>query len=314
MHLTLAEVVDNYLKYKENIKSFSRHSLRAYRSDLHGAFDLKQKVVFNEKDLWQSTREALSTWSPLSPASRNRKIACLKSFFNWLYEQGFVKTDYAPQLLCPKVPKKLPDFLSVDEVLAIIQHLNKALQLNESRLISADPTALQEAQKTKVRLLNQKTLFLLLYGAGLRISEACQLSWKDIQLKERRVLVLGKGNKQRFAMLPQFCFEHLDFMFRTRSPHSLYIFGEDPLNTRIGYEMIRQLGRAAELMHNLHPHALRHSYATHLLSSGTNLRTLQTLLGHDSLQATEKYTHLSIDHLARTVEKSHPIAKLKPSG
>jgi site-specific recombinase XerD len=83
------------------------------------------------------------------------------------------------------------------------------------------------------------------------------------------------------------------------------------LHTRIGYQMIRALGALAQLMNPLHPHALRHSFATHLLTSGANLRTLQTLLGHESLQATEKYTHLGVDHLARLIEQTHPLVKLK---
>ena len=92
---------------------------------------------------------------------------------------------------------------------------------------------------------------------------------------------------------------------------SVYVFGSLPLHTRIGYEMIRQLGALAQLMNPLHPHALRHSFATHLLTSGANLRVLQTLLGHESLQATEKYTHLSVDHLARLIDQTHPLMKMK---
>ena len=90
-----------------------------------------------------------------------------------------------------------------------------------------------------------------------------------------------------------------------------YAFGEHELNTRTAYEMIRGLGKKVGLMNPLHPHALRHSFATHLLASGANLRTLQTLLGHDSLQATEKYTHLNVDQLARLIEQTHPLAKIK---
>ena len=93
----------------------------------------------------------------------------------------------------------------------------------------------------------------------------------------------------------------------------LFVFGETALNSRKGYELIRKLGKQAGLMNPLHPHALRHSYATHLLANGANLRTLQSLLGHESLQATEKYTHLSVDHLARLIDSSHPLGKIKTS-
>jgi integrase/recombinase XerC/integrase/recombinase XerD len=90
-----------------------------------------------------------------------------------------------------------------------------------------------------------------------------------------------------------------------------YVFGEKPMDTRTGYEIIRQCGARAGLLKPLNPHALRHSFATHMLSSGTNLRVLQELLGHESLTATQKYLHLSMDSLARTMEKNHPLGKQK---
>ncbi|MEQ1724112.1 MAG: tyrosine-type recombinase/integrase, partial [Pseudobdellovibrio sp.] len=166
-------------------------------------------------------------------------------------------------------------------------------------------------KKLTHHIQNQKTLFLLLYGGGLRISEACNLKWSDINFKEKRILILGKGNKERYAVLPSFCMDHLNAMFKKRESKNTYVFGDNPLNTRTGYEYIRTIGASAGLMKPLHPHSLRHSYATHLLTSGTNLRTLQTLLGHESLQATEKYTHLSVDHLARLIEQTHPLRKIK---
>ncbi len=290
MNDTVGLLIDKYLKYQENIKSFSPLSLKSYRSDLMQVYGTKLNTVFSEADLWSETRPALNRWAPLSPASRNRKFATLKAFFGWLYEQSILEADYSNRLVCPKVPRKIPNFLSIDEVLAVLKYLNHA-------------PALPDLQK-------QKTLFLLLYGSGLRLSEACGLTWKNVNLTEKRILILGKGGKERFSILPRYSLEHLQKMKALRK-NEIYVFGEKALATRSAYEMIRQLGLAAQLMNPLHPHALRHTYATHLLSSGTNLRTLQTLLGHESLTATEKYTHLSIDHLARLVEETHPLKKIK---
>lgn len=301
--------IHNFLKYLENIESCSPLTLKAYALDLEQAFFHKTKkpthpqknnnliklseikaTAFNSgEDLWLLCRDSLTQWGRLSPASRNRKIASLKSFFNWLYSERIIDKNYADQLVCPKVPKKIPHFISVDEVISILQFLN---------------------QNSEDDIQNQKILFNLLYGGGLRISEACNLRWKDVQLENRKILILGKGQKERLIIIPETCNDILKAQ-KARNTTAEFVFGDAPLNSRKGYEYIRSLGKKAGLMNPLHPHALRHSFATHMLASGTNLRTLQTMLGHESLQATEKYTHLNIDTLARTVEVRHPLSKKK---
>ena len=297
MAYVLSDLIDKYLKHQRNINSFSELSLKAYALDLKQAFPNKQKRIQLTAEIWDEVRKSLSVWGHLSLASRNRKIATLKSFFAWLFEEKYTDVNYANQLHCPKVPQKIPHFLSVDEIIAVLKYLNIQLQKPQE-------------EKARQKLLDQKSLFLLLYGAGLRISEACSLKWKNIQLSEQKILVLGKGNKERYSILPSFCKEHFSDLQRIKNDND-FIFGELAMNSRAGYELIRSLGKAAELMNPLHPHALRHSYATHLLASGTNLRVLQKLLGHESLQATEKYTHLSVDHLSRLIDRTHPLAKLK---
>ena len=287
MNFDLDDLILKYLKYQKNINSFSDLTIKAYTLDLKQAFGNKQKSIKSAQDIWTEARSCLGSWGTLSMASRNRKIATLKSFFNWLYEQKLTETNFANQLVCPKVPRKIPHFLSVDEVISVLKYLETAPPESAS----------------------QKSLFLLLYGAGLRISEACQLQWKNMQISEQKILVLGKGNKERYSLLPSFCLQH--FENELKKNNGKYVLGQEPMNPRAGYELIRKLGAASGLMNPLHPHALRHSYATHLLASGTNLRVLQQLLGHESLQATEKYTHLSVDHLARLLDKTHPLMKLK---
>lgn len=288
MSFALHDLISKYLKYQKNINSFSDLSIKAYSLDLKQAFPVKQKSIYSSQEVWTEARSCLTAWGSLSLASRNRKIATLKSFFNWLYEQKLTETNYAHQLVCPKVPRKIPHFLSVDEVIAVLKYL---------------------ASTTGERS-TQKSLFLLLYGAGLRISEACQLQWKNLDIAQQRILVLGKGNKERYSMIPSFCITHFESELR-KNKNEKFVLGDPALNPRAGYELIRKLGAASGLMNPLHPHALRHSYATHLLASGTNLRVLQQLLGHESLQATEKYTHLSVDHLARLLDQTHPLMKLK---
>lgn len=309
MAYLLTKQIHNFLKYLENIESCSPLTIKAYTLDLNQAFfqsttpkrhtlknnnlinlaDVKTLSFNNGEDLWLTCRDSLSQWGKLSLASRNRKIATLKSFFNWLYAERLIDKNYADQLICPKVPKKIPHFISVDEVISVLQFLN---------------TSADEAAQI------QKALFNLLYGGGMRISEACNLRWKNIQLDQRKILVVGKGNKERLIIIPETCNDVLK-AFHARNKNMEFVFGEEPLSTRKGYELIRTLGRQVGLMNPLHPHSLRHSFATHMLASGTNLRTLQSMLGHDSLTATEKYTHLNIDTLARIVEVKHPLSKKK---
>ena len=280
----LLKCIDKYLKYMEYIQSSSRHTLRGYGKDLSQAFESDKysgKEFWSEEDILHAVRMAFNQWAHLALSSRNRKAATLKSFLSWAFNEGLVDRDLSLGISCPKVPKKIPHFLSVDETLAVLKTLDSP------------------------SLLRERVLFLLLYGGGLRISEACQLSWRQVQFSQRSLRVIGNG-KERMITVPRVVTESLG-LWKKQSSATEFVFGEKPLNPRTAYEIIRHCGVRALLLKPLHPHALRHSYATHLLSSGANLRTLQELLGHESLQATEKYTHLGIDKLARTMEKLHPL-------
>ncbi|WP_413577395.1 tyrosine-type recombinase/integrase [Bdellovibrio sp. HCB290] len=290
----LSKNIDKYLKYMTFVKSASPLTIKHYTLDLQQAFDLdkksqSEKNSWSEAELMGSVRAAFNRWASLSLASRNRKAATLKSFFNWAYtEENLLERNLAIQVVCPKVPRKLPHFLSVDEALAVLHTFDREHQVP----------------------LNEKVLFLLLYGGGLRISEACNLRWESVQLPQKTLRVLGKGNKERVVALPQMTVQVLQ-RWKKECGFDDFVFGEKPLVQRTAYDMVRKSGQRAGLLKPLHPHALRHSFATHLLSSGANLRTLQEMLGHESLQATEKYTHLGIDQLARTMESLHPLGKGK---
>ena len=290
MSFKLMKSIDKYMKYMEFVQSASPLTLKHYTLDLKQAFELDKNSHlidkgWTESELMTQVRGAFNRWADLSLASRNRKAATLKSFFGWAFQESLIEKDLSLQITCPKVPKKLPHFLSVDETLAVL------------KTFDGDKSPLRE-----------KVLFLLLYGGGLRISEACNLRWNEVHVAQKVLRVKGKGSKERVVALPSLTIEVLQ-RWRKEVGSEDFVFGAEPLNTRTAYEMVRQSGIRAGLLKPLHPHALRHSFATHLLSSGANLRTLQELLGHESLQATEKYTHLGMDQLARTMEKMHPLGR-----
>ena len=298
----------NYLKFLDFNKKISPHTLRAYLSDLMQIFQLKEicrfcgpkldgspsytyiikKNIVNsytydflEKQIQNQTR----TWENLSPKTKKRKLSSLKTFIQWLNTEGKIQFNLSLQADI-KTPVKLPHYISVDECLSLVNYLEK--------------------QKITQKLQQQSLLFYLLYGCGLRLSEVCHLRWKDVFFSERKLSITGKGGYQRFAILPDKVVKKLKEMINKSCE---WIWGDRPLSTRTAYERIRRLGREAGLIKPLNPHALRHSYATHLLTSGSDLRVLQQLLGHKSLAATELYTHLDVDQLARSMEKHHPLSE-----
>ena len=302
--------IDNYLKYMQNIKTCSSHTVRAYKKDLDGFFEPVKSSKSNTLDLRTYFSTRLLALGHLSLASRNRKVGTLKSFLNWLYEMRKIDSALSEVYHSPKIPRKIPHFISFDEVSACLQFLGKQPATNTA------PANLIQRQ--------QRLLFLFLYGAGLRISEACQLKLRDVNESDRKILVRGKGAKERIVVCPEFVWsewshykkyivdhfpsipKHYEFVFFRFQKE---IFEDAPINERLGYSWIRKIGVTTGLTQSLNPHALRHSFATHLLNSGANLRVIQSLLGHSTLAATEKYTHLNLSQLYQTMEKSHPLGK-----
>jgi site-specific recombinase XerD len=299
----LRPFVLKYLDSIENVDSYSPHTLRSYRVDLGQAFGILttpdpellrrpilSRIPITDEELLNACRAAMTSWGQdLAPASRNRKAATLKSFLNWLFEKQLVGRDLRHHVHGPKVPHRLPHHLSVDEATALLKELGRRRA-----------TAGTDSEGLKAQY--DEALVLLLYGGGLRVSEACGAQWKDIDTSSRVIRIKGKGGNERLVALPSRVLEALSKLPRKGS----FVFGTEALSTRSAYETVRTAGSRAGLLQPLHPHALRHSFATHLLTSGANLRTLQELLGHQTLQATQRYTHIGIDQLANTLETFHP--------
>ena len=291
-----------FLHYMLYTKKVSPHTLRAYENDLKEFFDnnkdwevLNFKSIKNipiikiknenklELVIKESIKKRSHRWVKLAPSSKGRKLATIRSFIKWLSENHYIKVDFRHLFKSPKQPIKIPNFLSIDEILFLIDKLQK-----------------EKNSKTTDR---DMALFFLLYGGGLRVSEACNLKTKNIDWDNKVIKVIGKGNKERLVAMPHQAMNRL----KPLSHNSPYFFGKLALSERKAYDIIRNLGKKANLLKPLHPHALRHSFATHLLHGGSDLRVLQELLGHKTLMATQKYTHLDLAQLSKTLEKFHPI-------
>jgi len=305
--IDIGSLLRKYIKLLVFVDNLALSSIRAYLSDLgqiltdnpksftwlqNLATDedtslLKTSRIFttSESCLIDLVNKGLRNWSNLAPASRNRKFSVIKGFLFFLYSEGVLSRDLSSQIICPKVPKKLPHFLSLDEVLSVLSVLKRKDYFE-------GPEAL---------------LFVLLYGGGLRISEACSLTWNQFSNDFLNLRVKGKGGKERMVVFPPLVQKCLQYQYQ-KIESGPYIFGEKALEPQKGYYLIKNLGKAAGLSKSLNPHALRHSFATHLLVNGIDIRILQQILGHESLAATEKYLHLNIDHLSVTVEKLHPLS------
>lgn len=282
----------NHLKWT---KKYSKHTLKSYALDLKQIFTLNKS--FKETSEKKSSKTELENQIKtsiklffqknrrLSSASQSRKLAAARSFIKWLLENDYIKNDLRCFFKSPKLAPKLPNVLSVDEIFSIIHSMK---------------IAHKQGRKDIQRDL---CLFFLLYGGGLRVSEACRLKTNQIHWNNKTIRIKGKGGKERLIAIPDQTLEYLQPFKKNK----LWLFGKNPLPERKAYDIIRFWGRKAGLIKAIHPHVLRHSFATHLLISGSDLRTLQELLGHKSLSATQKYIHLDLVHLSRTLDKFHPI-------
>jgi integrase/recombinase XerD len=230
----------------------------------------------------------------LNPRSQARIISGLKGFFSWLNFEDLRKDNPMQLLESPKLGRKLPDTLSVDEIDA---------------LISAIDLATPEGERNRA-------LLEVLYGCGLRVSELVTLKISDLYFDEGFIRITGKGNKQRFVPISPVT-QNFVTIYKTQVRNHLKIKKghEDTLflNRRgsqlsraMVFTIIKQLAVAIGLKKTISPHTLRHSFATHLLENGADLRAIQMMLGHESITTTEIYVHLDRKHLAQVVQKFHP--------
>jgi integrase/recombinase XerC len=238
------------------------------------------------------------------PATLGRKLAALRSFFRLLVRDGRMQRDPTQGMPTPRVPKRLPKPLAVDDCIALAE-----ADAPEAR-----------AGDDALRTLRDRALVELLYGAGLRVGEVASLDVRDVDLHRGDVRVLGKGNVERVVPLAGEARAALGAYLDARRAPGLRA---EPLFTalrkragvaaRLGVRDMRRILKRralrAGIHERVHPHRLRHSYATHLLDMGADLREIQELLGHASLSTTEKYTAVSVERLAEVYDRAHPRSR-----
>lgn len=300
--------IGKYLEYLRYQRNASPHTLRNYESDLRqfvecltGSSEDSPRPAPALAQIDNITvREFLGSLHRKgnSKSSVARKLATVRSFFKFLLLQGVISSNPFRLVSSPKLDSRLPDCMTVDAV---------------SELMDAPDTATDAGKR-------DRCILEFLYGSGLRVSELVGLNLGDISLGESLLRVVGKGRKERIVPFGSRAAEALHVYLGIRGkwlrphPHR----GADALflNMRGGRLTTRSIGNIVDAhVGNLaqrlkvHPHTLRHSFATHMLSAGADLRSIQELLGHENLSTTQKYTHVSVEQLVRVYRSCHPRAK-----
>ncbi|MCC4598338.1 tyrosine recombinase XerC [Xanthomonas campestris pv. phormiicola] len=285
-----------FLAYLQVERRMSAHTLDAYRRDLAAlaawAADNAggELVALGAEQLRHFI--AAEHRRGLSPKSLQRRLSACRSFYAWLLKHGQIAASPAAALRAPKAPRKLPQVLDADEAVRLVE------------------------VPTDVPLgLRDRALLELFYSSGLRLSELCALRWRDLDFASGLVRVLGKGNKQRLVPVGSHARKALlEWQAETKAAAEAPVFpgrGGAPIGARAVQIRIKQLAGRQGLFKHVHPHMLRHSFASHILESSGDLRGVQELLGHADIATTQIYTHLDFQHLAKVYDAAHPRAKRK---
>lgn len=294
------ELFFDYLRFE---KRYSPHTLLSYQTDLRQFADYLQ-VEYELAEPAQADHTLIRGWvvslmqQELDPRTVNRKIACLRSYYKFLLQTGGATRNPMLRIKSPKVAKKLPDFVPEDSLNGLLNSFDFPATYAGAR----DQLVLE-----------------LLYGTGIRLSELIGIRHDDVSLPGRTVRVTGKGNKQRIVPLNPTLLGVLDSYLARKQQEfgagdnaggALLVTDKgDPLYEKFVYRTVKHyLSQITTASSQQHPHVLRHSFATHLLSKGADLNAIKELLGHANLAATQVYTHLSIDKLKAVFEQAHPKA------
>ena len=302
----MKETVESFLNYLAVEKGFSQNTVEAYRNDL---FDLAD---FIEEEA--TKRGSIPSWAGFNrqgmlsfllhlkergyaPTTQARKVAAAKRFFRFMVDEGRLKSNPMRDVSTPRIPKSLPKPISDTLVRRLLEEPAKL--------------ATPEAKRDKAMLE-------LLYASGMRVSELMSLNLSDVDTEEGNVRCFGKGHKERLVPIhPRAALAVAEYIKEARpklehneDERALFLNPRGERLTRQGFwQKLKEYAKSANLDTRISPHTLRHSFATHMLSGGADLRSVQEFLGHANISTTQVYTHLTSEHVRRTYEKSHPRAK-----
>lgn len=286
----MAHPIPKFLTHLEVERNYSDHTILNYRIDLDEFFDFLNGVDLKNVDYPLLRRYVAHLRSKnLKPRSVARKLSALRSFFKYLQREGLVDRNPAQLLLTPKLDKKLPMFLSEEETVTLIE------------APSQDKTA----------ELRDKAIFETLYSTGIRVSELVGLNENSVDMIGNVIRVLGKGKKERIVPIGEAAIDAIRAYCAARPQKSQALFlnkNGQRLTTRSIANIVNKYIQRTSILKKISPHSLRHSFATHLLNRGADLRSVQELLGHQNLSTTQIYTHLTTERLKSVYDQAHPRA------
>ena len=297
--MTWSEAIENYANYLRFEKNASENTIEAYVSDLKKLQDFAEQNLMNITPItisYEHLQEFLYQISKINYSERTqaRWISSIKGFFSFLLEDELREDNPSALLETPKLGLYLPDTLSLEEI---------------EKLISATEENTDLAKRNRC-------MIEVLYGCGLRVSELTELQISNINFKENYLKIQGKGDKVRFVPLADYTADFIkNYINNIRSKqkinpkHSDILFLNSrgaQISRQMVFLIIKEIVRKAGIQKNISPHTFRHSFATHLLQNGADLRFIQEMLGHSSITTTEIYTHLNTEELHETILKYHP--------
>lgn len=295
------EKTNEFFVYLEVERNLSDLTIRAYRSDLHQFIRFWQELDDDHTENL-SIRQVIERYlinlfyKKIDKTSIARKFSCFKSFERFLHTQGI---ELNLKLTRPRLDKKLPVYLSVDEVFHLLD------------------TVANETLPSKFPL-RDKTIFELLYATGIRCSELINIKLTDLDLEQKTIRIFGKGKKERIVLFGQKAKDRILSYLENERVHPQYAdealflnYKGEKLTSRSIQRIFEMFRSFLALDRHITPHKIRHSFATHMLNQGADLRIVQELLGHQTLSSTEKYTHVSLEDLSRLCDQIHPMRSSK---
>ncbi len=282
----------NFLRYLDLQKGASTHTLRAYKKDLEEFAEFVKKGPEEVEMIDVRGFVARQIKNGLNKTTAGRRLAAIRSFLKYLHREGYIKVNPAKLVSTPKAQKLLPKFLSVDETFSLIEQ-PKGIGLMRAR---------------------DRAILELLYSSGLRVSEIAGLTTEDINTREGLVKVKGKGKKERILPIGSKAVDAIKsylvekMLLKRRNKAVFLNKGGEKLSDRGIRRIVVKYAKQTGINGSIGPHTIRHTFASHLLQSGADLRVIQELLGHASLSTTQKYTHLDITHLMDIYDKAHPLS------
>jgi len=328
--------IDKFLEYLRSVRYSSPHTILNYGKDLEQFQTFLTPPGTTTPKLTKINHHHIREYlghlheAGLEKSSIARKLAALRSFFKYCVKEGMLKDNPARLVPTPKLPKRIPTVLSAEEMsgfldqLAGMQDPRPGRRGSETRgWGSVKPANALVKLEDGLLLRRDRAILELLYAAGLRVSELTGLNLLDMEQRDRVVRVTGKGRKERIVPYGAKAAEALTFYWPVRerllrenranpgrtNPEAVFLnyLGRRLTQRSVG-RIVKKYVRLVNINWDLHPHSLRHAFATHLLADGADLRAIQELLGHQSLSTTQKYTHASIRQLMDIYDKSHPHA------